>query len=424
MSGGGFSQQLRTMIGLAAEAVQCKERSEVQLQQTAAVVHPFRVATFNVLADGLAQSGDFFKVPISCLMWEHRLPLILQEVRAANADILCLQELNHFDTLAAALVPEGYSCFFRAKKPSPALKFGFPADGIALFYRHSRFSASPAPSGHCFASMDGQPAAQGFVTALLHDKQSGRSLLVAATHLKAKAGVDNEQTRVHQACQLLQELENVQERQQLLQLQQQPAAESSSGASSSRGVPPAVLLCGDFNTTPDSETVQVIMDHRLGLQSIWNVPWSKGSSAGSNSNGNVHSHGSSSNGTAAASANGNGHRSSSHSNGNGKSSNGNGAHPPDAAASQAAGAAADDESSSSSSPQPATEGTEFTTWKFRSTGAVKRTIDYIWYSQQQLAPVSRWRMLSESEIGPEGLPSKQYPSDHMCVTCQFGWLEQ
>lgn len=49
VSRGGFSQQLRTMIGLAAEAVQCKERSEVQLQQTAAVVHPFRVATFNVL---------------------------------------------------------------------------------------------------------------------------------------------------------------------------------------------------------------------------------------------------------------------------------------------------------------------------------------------------------------------------------------
>lgn len=52
------------------------------------------------------------------------------------------------------------------------------------------------PAGHCFASMDGQPAAQGFVTAQLHDKQSGRSLLVAATHLKAKA--DNEHTRVHQ----------------------------------------------------------------------------------------------------------------------------------------------------------------------------------------------------------------------------------
>jgi hypothetical protein len=49
VSEGGFSQQLRGMIGLTAEAVQCKERSEVQLQQTAAVVHPFRVSTFNIL---------------------------------------------------------------------------------------------------------------------------------------------------------------------------------------------------------------------------------------------------------------------------------------------------------------------------------------------------------------------------------------
>lgn len=46
--------------------------------------------------------------------------------------------------------------------------------------------------------MDGQPAAQGFVTAQLLDKQCGRMLIVAATHLKAKAGFENEQTRVHQ----------------------------------------------------------------------------------------------------------------------------------------------------------------------------------------------------------------------------------
>jgi hypothetical protein len=46
--------------------------------------------------------------------------------------------------------------------------------------------------------MDGHPAAQGFVTALLRDKQAHKHLLVAVTHLKAKAGADNEQTRVHQ----------------------------------------------------------------------------------------------------------------------------------------------------------------------------------------------------------------------------------
>lgn len=36
------------------------------------------------------------------------------------------------------------------------------------------------------------------MTALLHDKQAQKHVLVAVTHLKAKAGADNEQTRVHQ----------------------------------------------------------------------------------------------------------------------------------------------------------------------------------------------------------------------------------
>lgn len=36
------------------------------------------------------------------------------------------------------------------------------------------------------------------MTALLHDKQAQKHVLVAVTHLKAKAGADNEQMRVHQ----------------------------------------------------------------------------------------------------------------------------------------------------------------------------------------------------------------------------------
>jgi mRNA deadenylase 3'-5' endonuclease subunit Ccr4 len=69
----------------------------------------------------------------------------------------------------------------------------------------------------------------------------------------------------------------------------------------------------------------------------------------------------------------------------------------------------------------AQEGSEFTTWKFRSSGAAKRTIDFILYTHAQLVPTSRWRMLSEAEIGPAGLPNTRYPSDHMAVACQFSW---
>jgi endonuclease/exonuclease/phosphatase family metal-dependent hydrolase len=63
-----------------------------------------------------------------------------------------------------------------------------------------------------------------------------------------------------QVQQLLQEVGHMQDRHMQLQQQQQPpnAARSSNGASASAAVEPAaVLLCGDFNTTPDSDTVQV-----------------------------------------------------------------------------------------------------------------------------------------------------------------------
>jgi endonuclease/exonuclease/phosphatase family metal-dependent hydrolase len=63
-----------------------------------------------------------------------------------------------------------------------------------------------------------------------------------------------------QVQQLLQEVEHMQDRHMQLRQQQQPpsVARSSNGASASAAVEPAaVLLCGDFNTTPDSDTVQV-----------------------------------------------------------------------------------------------------------------------------------------------------------------------
>jgi len=65
--------------------------------------------------------------------------------------------------------------------------------------------------------------------------------------------------RVVQVQQLLREVEHMQERHMQLQQQQQPPGAGSSNGSRSHTAaqPPAVLLCGDFNTTPDSDTVRV-----------------------------------------------------------------------------------------------------------------------------------------------------------------------
>eukprot|EP00878_Enallax_costatus_P021486 GHUV01022747.1.p1 GENE.GHUV01022747.1~~GHUV01022747.1.p1 ORF type:complete len:198 (+),score=62.42 GHUV01022747.1:352-945(+) len=166
--------------------------------------------------------------------------------------------------------------------------------------------------------------------------------------------------------------------------------------------------------------LQVIRQHQLALGSLWDVPWASSApfSGSKGSNGGSSCSGTNGNGRAANSANSSyqpisslqqGSRSITGSNGNGHGLQ-HGVHQQEQRLQQ----------HSVFGPEQAAE---FTTWKFRSSGVAKRTIDYIWFSKQQLVPISRWRMLSEAEIGPHGLPNMHYPSDHMCVTCQLGWTD-
>lgn len=66
---------------------------------------------------------------------------------------------------------------------------------------------------------------------------------------------------------------------------------------------------------------------------------------------------------------------------------------------------------------------EFSTWKFRSKGESKRIIDHIWFtSGRSIKPLSRWRMVTEEEIGVNGLPCEAYPSDHIALCSVFQWI--
>ena len=84
----------------------------------------------NVLADGLAQSGDFVKADARILEWDYRAPLILEEIVEAGIDIACLEEVNHFDdTLKPELAKLGYIGCFVPKTSSTCVELGFPEDG-------------------------------------------------------------------------------------------------------------------------------------------------------------------------------------------------------------------------------------------------------------------------------------------------------
>ncbi|XP_056346209.1 nocturnin [Oenanthe melanoleuca] len=63
----------------------------------------------------------------------------------------------------------------------------------------------------------------------------------------------------------------------------------------------------------------------------------------------------------------------------------------------------------------------YTTWKIRPSGECRHTLDYIWYSQHALNVTSALGLLTEEQIGPNRLPSFNYPSDHLSLVCDFSF---
>ncbi|GFH29183.1 endo/exonuclease/phosphatase domain-containing protein, partial [Haematococcus lacustris] len=163
---------------------------------------PLRVLQWNVLADGLAQHGDFIKVPSAALEWETRLPLILDEIEEASADICAIQELNRYEELRALLALRGYDGCFFPKHCSPASRYRCPADGLAIFYKKDRLEVAAQPAGTYFLDSKGRNMSQGFLRITLTDRLQGQQVVVVTTHLKAKQGQEMDSTRLSQVTRL------------------------------------------------------------------------------------------------------------------------------------------------------------------------------------------------------------------------------
>jgi len=102
-----------------------------------------RVQQFNVLADGLAglrpDQGKFSRLDKSVLDWEARKTLLLNEIVQYDADIITLQEVDHYhDFFQPQLEALGYVGYFAPKPTSACLDVSDSNDGCALFVRRSR----------------------------------------------------------------------------------------------------------------------------------------------------------------------------------------------------------------------------------------------------------------------------------------------
>ena len=104
----------------------------------------FRVQQFNVLADGLSgrreDLGRFARATKGILGWESRRESLLHEIVQYDADIVTLQECDHFhDFFQPRLYDLGYVGYFAPKPTSGCLDVSEYADGCAMFVKRNKF---------------------------------------------------------------------------------------------------------------------------------------------------------------------------------------------------------------------------------------------------------------------------------------------
>ncbi|CAH1101164.1 unnamed protein product [Psylliodes chrysocephalus] len=204
-----------------------------------------RVLQWNILSQALGQMNDnFSKCPDEALEWNHRRFLIVEELVEYSPDVICLQEVDHFNFISHILETQGYTGLFFPKPDSPCIYINGNngPDGCAIFYRKDKFDLVNVETKilEIWKVQSNQVA----ILTILKLKETGQEICVTTTHLKAKNGA------------LLSTLRNEQGKDLLHFVQ-----------SHSRNLP--LILAGDFNAEPIEPIYNTILENPLGLGSAY-----------------------------------------------------------------------------------------------------------------------------------------------------------
>ncbi|VDO20653.1 unnamed protein product [Haemonchus placei] len=144
----------------------------------------FRVCCYNVLCQLTTLKTMYLyghlRYDSSPLRWEHRWPILEQELIRLNADILGLQEVqyDHYDScFRSSMSKVGYVSYYKKRT-------GMMNDGCAVFVRKSKFDVVSYRIVEYFVaagtSMDRD---QIGIVLRLRCKKTGQELIYANTHL-------------------------------------------------------------------------------------------------------------------------------------------------------------------------------------------------------------------------------------------------
>eukprot|EP00299_Pterocystis_sp_00344_P011586 c5430_g1_i2.p1 GENE.c5430_g1_i2~~c5430_g1_i2.p1 ORF type:complete len:318 (-),score=89.35 c5430_g1_i2:62-1015(-) len=218
----------------------------------------FKVMQFNVLADALSGAdehhGGFIHTPFECLDWEYRKSQLLEEVKRFDPDVVCMEEVDHYDDwFQPQLASLGYSSHFLPKAKPP------PTDGCALFYKTSTFQPTTATSASVSDPQETihityPNASQVALLVPLTHISTNKQIIFSVTHLKATKDESGEVIRVEQATHLLDALH-------------------TTHTTTTAATPH--ILCADLNAQPiasgniQPRSYQAILENSLQLDSAY-----------------------------------------------------------------------------------------------------------------------------------------------------------
>jgi mRNA deadenylase 3'-5' endonuclease subunit Ccr4 len=217
-----------------------------------------KVLNWNVLADIYATEQMYDYCAPWALAWSYRKVLILKQIAALDGDIVCLQEVQNdcFESdLRPAMEALGFDYVY-APKTRAMFTNKFTSEGAAIFFRSNRFrkvdhfvldfDARAAEYGHLNkAQLNRLSRGNVALFTLLEDaRHGGRPIVIANTHITAD--VDAGDVKIWQTQTLLDTLHEWVVR---------------STVAVGGGAP--IILCGDFNSTPESSIYELLMSGQI-----------------------------------------------------------------------------------------------------------------------------------------------------------------
>ena len=204
----------------------------------------FSFLQWNTLNSEYSNIEAFPKADPKILTWDYRKPLIEEELKKIQADIICLEEVNAGDV-------EFFKSVFQDKYETTYQKKGKSSEGLCFLYSKEKFEGIVQPKLESYIDADGKPQSYVYQIHILKLKnKENHFLIVGLTHLKSKSAFAS--ARLQQVDQFTKFLK----------------VTTEEFKSQNPGAKVATLVGGDFNDEPHSEVLQR-MKNETNLKSVF-----------------------------------------------------------------------------------------------------------------------------------------------------------